>query len=60
MTNPVTLERELAIALTEHLLSILHGRVPVPEDVATLLRQLNDAIRQSGRVPGSRALGEKP
>jgi hypothetical protein len=56
----VTLDRELAVALSEHLLGIMHGQVPVPEDVAGLLRRLNDALRQSSRVPGSRALGEKP
>jgi hypothetical protein len=50
MTETITLDRELAIALSDHLLAILHGRVPVPEDVAGLLRQLNDAIRQSGRA----------
>jgi hypothetical protein len=46
--NVVIIDRDLAVALADHLFSLLSGQMPPPEEHANLLRRLNDAFRQPG------------
>jgi hypothetical protein len=57
MTDPVPIDRELALALAELLMRMARGAIPDMQEAANLLRRLNNAIRHSrpGATPEARS-----